>query len=281
MNEGYKRWIEDNLNIVDKNGDLVPFRLNAVQEKFLTEDLGKEGHNKVITLKARQQGFSSLVNALFTADFILKPNTYNVVIADDTDNAQGLLKRVKDYLSFWAEKRNLKLEDILKYNSKYELYLPNLEIGGTKVECNSTYIIGTAQNINVGRSKTITNLHLSEAAFYPHFSELLKGVMQAVVPTGRVIMETTANGFNEFKDYWDQAVKGENGFTPLFYRASDFYPAEFLADKKKQLGNSYPQEYPESSQEAFLSSGMQYFNRDALIRLLETSRNPAEVLDYV
>jgi len=281
MNQGYRKWIEDNLSIVNKEGNLVPFLLNNVQNKFLTEDLGTDGKNKAIVLKARQQGFSSLVNAIFTADFLIKPNTYNVVIADDTDNAQGLLKRVKDYLTCWAEKRKLKLEDILKYNSKYELYLPSMEIGGTKVECNSTYIIGTAQNINVGRSKTITNLHLSEAAFYPHFSELLRGVLQAVVPSGRVVMETTANGFNEFKEYWDSSVRNETGFNPLFYRASDFYSPEFLEDKKKELKDSYAQEYPDTPEEAFLTSGEQYFDRAALKRLLELTRDPSEVLNYV
>ena len=32
-----------------------------------------------------------------------------------------------------------------------------------------------------------------------------------------VIIESTANGFNDFKELWDDAVKGENGFIPLFF----------------------------------------------------------------
>lgn len=147
MNDNYKKFIEKYLSIVDKAGTLVPFRLNAVQDKYLTQD----ATGKDIILKARQMGFSSLILAQFLADFLYKKNTYNVVVADGTDNAQGLLKRVKDYLKCWAESHEMDIDKLLKYNSKYELYLESN---------NSTYHIGTAQNTQFGRSRTITNLHL-------------------------------------------------------------------------------------------------------------------------
>lgn len=263
MNSGYKRWIEDTLNIVDKNGTLVPFTLNKIQDKFLSEDMtGKD-----IILKARQQGFSSLILGIFSADFILKEHTYNVVVADDADNAKGLLKRVKDYLSCWAEKRKIDIKKVLKYNSKYELYLE---------ETNSTYIIGTAQNVNFGRSKTITNLHMSEGAFYPHLQEILAGAMQAVVPTGRVIIETTANGFNEFKTYWDNTSLGKTPFKNHFYPASAFYDKEFLEAKRGELGRLYSQEYPESPLEAFITSGSTYFEKEALEYYLGQIKQPVK-----
>lgn len=268
-NDGYKRWIEDYLNIVDKEGNLIPFRLNAIQDKFLTEDMtGRD-----IVLKARQQGFSSLILAIYTADFLMKANTYNVVVADDTDNAQGLLKRVKDYIGYWCEKKGLKAKDILKYNSKYELYFEPM---------NSTYHIGTAQNTQFGRSRTITNLHLSEVAFYPHMQEILAGAMQAVVPTGRVILETTANGYNEFHDYWQRAKLGETGSKAHFYNASAFYSEDFLEVKRKELrlavdGGTFEQEYPETDLEAFLLSGKPYFQRDAVKHYSELLREPMEV----
>ena len=132
MNNGYKKWIEENLSIVNKEGVLVPFKLNPVQDKYLTQDTSNK---KDIILKARQQGFSSLILAIFTADFLVKENVYNVVVADNTDNAQGLLKRVKDYLRCIDPN----IEKALKYNSKYEMYLERY---------NNTYKIGTAENIN-------------------------------------------------------------------------------------------------------------------------------------
>lgn len=247
--------------IVDKEGKLVPFRLNKIQTKYLAED--ETGRD--IILKARQQGFSSLILAMFTADFLLKENVYNVVIADDTDNAQGLLKRVKDYLSYWGEAVGVDVDKMLKYNSKYELYF---------AEQNNTYQIGTAKNTQFGRSRTITNLHMSEAAFYLHLDEILAGAMQAVVPTGRVIIETTANGFNDFKSYWDKSVMGETPFATHFYKASAFYSSEFLEKKERELGRMYRQEYPETPQEAFITSGETYFKNESLEYYLNQVEEP-------
>lgn len=270
MNSGYKKWIEANLSIVDKEGNLVPFKLNPIQDKFLSEDTT---NGKDIILKARQQGFSSLILAVFLADFLLKENTYNVVVADDSDNAQGLLKRVKDYLKVWCDKKGIEEKQLLKYNSKYELY---------NAHNNSTYHIGTAQNTQFGRSRTITNLHLSEAAFYPHMDQILAGALQAVVPNGRVIIETTANGFNQFKEYWDSSELGETPFETHFYKASDFYDKKFLEQKAGELGRLFRQEYPETPQEAFVTSGETYFNQASLEKYLEIVEEPArEHLIYV
>lgn len=267
MNNGYKRFIETQLDIVNKEGELVPFKLNKIQDRFLTRDTA---NRKDIILKARQQGFSSLILAIFLADFLLKPNTFNVVIADDTDNAQGLLKRVKDYLKCWGYKNNIDVKKMLKYNSKYELYFE---------ANNSTYQIGTAQNTQFGRSRTITNLHMSEGAFYPYLSDILAGAVQAVVPSGRIIIETTANGFNEFKELWDKSEVKKSGFKPHFYGADKFYTPEFLEEKKKELGRLFKQEYPLTPLEAFLTSGDPYFDKEALKHYLKNVKEPMEVIN--
>ena len=261
MNNGYKKWIEDNLSIVNKEGNLVPFKLNEIQDRYLTQDTS---NGKDFILKGRQMGFSSLILAMFTADFLMKENVYNVVVADNTDNAQGLLKRVKDYINCIDPA----IGKLLKYNSKYELYLES---------SNSTYKIGTAENINFGRSKTVTNLHFSEACFYPHLSDMLAGALQALVPTGRAIIESTANGFNEGKELWDRSVLGESGFKPLFYNPHDFYPKEFLEEKKKELGDRlFMQEYPRTATEAFITSGQCFFDTESLRVYMDNAKEPMD-----
>jgi len=77
----------------------------------------------------------------------------------------------------------------------------------------------TAGGKGAGRSDTLTNVHLSEYAFWPGDKKgLLAGIMQAVPddPNTMVIIESTANGFNEFKELWDGAVDGSNGWRPVF-----------------------------------------------------------------
>jgi len=260
-NSGYKKFIEGRLKLVNKESEIAPFILNDIQNKYLLDD----ATGRDVILKARQQGFSSLILALFTADFLLKENQRNVIVADISDNATELLDRVKFYIKSYEDVVGTPVP--LKYNSKYELF---------NEATNSRYTIGTADNTDFGRSKTITNLHFSEAAFYLHFDKLIAGAMQAVVPVGRVIIETTANGYGYFKTFWDECKLGERNFKPLFYKASDFYPKEFLEEKKKELREMFPQEYPETDTEAFLSSGEMFFSADALKWYLDNARE-----DYV
>ena len=259
--EPYKRFIEKRLTIVNKDRQEVPFTLNPIQRRFV-----EQAGNKEIILKARQQGFSSFVLASFTADFLLKENTTSVVIADIADNAKDLLARVKYYLASYETVKGVKVP--LKYNSKYEL---------ENAANHSRYIIGTSENAQFGRSKTVHNLHMSEAAFYPHFRDLLASAGTALVPDGRAVIETTANGFNDFKTFWDESVLGETGFSPRFYKASDFYPAEFLEGEKKRLGRLFDQEYPETPESAFITSGSTYFDTDAMRHYLEAVTSVATI----
>lgn len=247
----YVRFIEENLAIVDKAGNAVPFILNSIQRRYLVEDVPVGLPHLV--LKARQQGFSSVILARFLADFIYKPNSRSVVVADIAENATTLLSRLKFYLDMYNEKAPEPIP--LKYNSKNELV--NALNG-------SVYTIGTAKNAEFGRSQTITNLHLSEAALYPDLNKIKAGAGSAVVPGGYYVMETTANGFNEFKSLWDDSQKGESGFVPLFYGASESYAPDFLNQKRRELKEKYRQEFPDSPIEAFITSGSPYFDRDSL-----------------
>lgn len=261
--KNYLPFIQDNFRIIDKNGEEVPFEPNAVQERYSNEGSGKD-----IILKARQQGFSSLILAIFTADFILKENSRSVVVADIEENAQELLDRVKQYIKSYEEINNTKVP--LKYNSKIELF--NAATG-------ARYTIGTAKATEFGRSKTITNLHLSEAAFYPNLSKILKGAGNAVVPNGRYILETTANGYNEFKTLYDEAELGNKDFKALFFAASDFYTEDELETKRRQAisESDYLQEFPETPSDAFQTSGRCYFDLEALRDLLKHTKESMAV----
>lgn len=259
---GYSAFIEENFELVNKEGKLIPFTLNDVQRRYLNEDAS----SRDIVLKARQQGFSSLILARFTTDFLAKPNSESVIVADSDDNAEKLLERVKLYIDSWEFKNDIEVP--LKYNSKSSL---------KNEAMNSSYLIGTAGNTEFGRSRTITNLHLSEAAFYRNLEKILAGAGNAVTPSGYMVIETTANGFNEFKDLWDKTKTGQTEFKPLFYKASDFYDAAFLAEKQRSNPRLFKQEFPENDIEAFLTSGNLYFDADALQAHLSQAAEPQHV----
>ena len=250
------QFIENELTIIDKTGTEIPFVLNATQRQFVIDAEGKD-----IILKGRQMGFSSFILAAFTKDFIFKPNSLSVVIADLAGNAGDLLARVKHYIKAFEETNKVKIP--LKYNSKYELQ--NAQNG-------ARYIIGTAENTEFGRSKTITNLHMSEGAFYKHLDKLLAGAGTALVPDGKFVIETTANGFSPFKTFYNDSERGETDFTAHFYSSHGFYPAQYLDNEKKRLGRLFDQEHPKTPEIAFITSGETYFDMDAMRWYLEHSR---------
>lgn len=254
-------FIEEELTIINKEGKEVPFKLNDMQHKFVHEATGRD-----IILKGRQMGFSSFILGAFTKDFIFTENSLSVVIADIADNAQDLLARVKHYIRAFEQANNTKVP--LKYNSKYELQ------NGYN---NARYIIGTAENTEFGRSKTITNLHMSEAAFYKHFRKLQAGAGTALIPKGRFVIETTANGFNDFKSFYDESVLGETDFKAHFYTSHGFYPPEYIESERKRLGRLFMQEHPKNALEAFITSGELYLDVDALKWYLTQTKEPINV----
>ena len=256
----YRACIEDNFSIVNKAGQIVPFKYNVIQAANDEDESGKD-----VVLKARKQGFSSKILARYTCDFIFRANSRSVIVADNKDNAIALLDRVKFFIQSYEAKNEIPIP--LKYNSKYEL---------VNAALNTRYFVGTAENAEFGRSQDITNLHFSEAAFYANFDKLRASALQATVENAHVVVETTANGFNQFKTFWDDSKKGLTGFKPLFYKASRFYSAEFLEAKRKELKRTFPQEYPETDMEAFLTSGETYFEKDALTAYMLQAHEPTK-----
>lgn len=250
--------------IVDKEGKSVSFIPNEPQKVFYNSLTGKD-----IILKSRQLGFSSLILAMFTIDFLLKENSRSVCISHDAPSAQKLLDRVKYFLDS-AQKKGLNLN--LKYNSRNEM---------VNSDKNSTFYLGQAGSKTFGRGDTLTNLHLSEFAFYEDPERLLASVLQALVPTGRAIIETTPNGINFFKSFWDRSKAGETGFKTHFF-ANNFYSGEFLNQKKKELGERlFRQEYPSNDAECFLTSGDPFFDMDKLQLYLSRATDSLRVGSFV
>lgn len=67
------------------------------------------------------------------------------------------------------------------------------------------------------RSGTVQNLHITESAYIKDRNELNAGSKQAVPITGRITEETTANGYNEFFDFYTDSDQNPNP-TELDYR---------------------------------------------------------------
>lgn len=231
----YKKAIEKSFLIVNKEMKAVPFILNPPQQQILKQLAGMD-----IILKARQEGISSLVAAMFAVDFITIENIRCVIISHEDKATQRLFDRVRYFLDSMKQTFPGELPYKLDRSSTHELY------NKTK---NSYYYIGTAGARAFGHGETINDLHVSELSRWPEQEKMMIGLLQAVPKDGRIIIETTANGYGDyFNKMWTQNKETQypfhTHFLPWFKLPEYVLPTggittQELIDDEKELINLY------------------------------------------
>ena len=309
-----REYIESCLKIRTKSGAVVPFRLNAAQQKLYAVAKRQQDEGKpvrIIILKARQLGFSTLTEALLFHACATRANVNALVVAHREDATANLFRMSK----LFYDELPAPVKPMLRTSNAQELVFenPSRASRGALPGLRSRFRCATAGGRGIGRSDTLQCVHLSEYAFWPEGGEskaaTLAGILQAVPsrPGTMVIMESTANGCEDFKDRWDAAVAGENDFEPVFFAwfenpdyAMPVEPGiEWTAEEREtreryslsweqlrwrrwcianNCGGSldmFRQEYPASPGEAFLHSGTGVFDNEQIVLRLERLPSPA------
>ena len=293
-----KKYIEEYVKIRNKNSKIIPLKLNEPQLKYYNtiKELKKTGKPvRIIILKARQMGFSTVTEAIFFKETVTKPNVNTAIVAHKEDSTTNLFNMSK--LMYDELPEPMKPEK-KKSNAK-ELVFDKDDGKGlkSKIKC------FTAGGKGVGRSDTINNLHLSELAFWQGDKKVtMTGLLQAVpnTPDTMIAIESTANGFEYFKELWDDAVAGKNDFVPIFIGWNELqeykmtYTGFELTKEEKELQKTYgltleqltwrrwcianncgndidqfKQEYPINPEEAFISTGKCYFDKQNIINRIQ------------
>ena len=301
--------------IVDKDKNTVPLFLNTVQNQFINdletaiEDYrqGKRIHLKFLVLKGRQQGFTTVITAYQLACSVLKKNFAGYTLADNTDNTETIFRSKAKY---FFDNLPESLKPTTKYNSKRELFFDKI---------NSAWEVATAGNKDVARSRTLNFFHGSESAFWSSIHTITAGLGQALTKDSIQILETTGNGYNEYKDLWDDDGNWERKFyewwlTPEYRQEfeSDSKEKQFKVDtfsktdwiytrckwliefinldiqqvywyynKWRDLKELIKQEYPCSADEAFLSTGRCVFDKEKIIEHKEYLKHKYEKVPYL
>lgn len=309
-------YIEKCLKIKTKSGTVVPFRLNDAQRKLYAvakrqQDAGKPV--RLIILKARQLGFSTLTEGLIFHACATRKNVNALIVAHREDATANLFRMSK----LFYDELPAPVKPMLRASNAQELVFENPSKLRSEREARpglrSRIRCATAGGRGIGRSDTLQCVHLSEYAFWPDGADgkasTLAGILQAVpsLPGTMVVIESTANGFEDFKERWDAAVAGENDFEPVFFawfenpdysmpvvpgtewtpEERDLKAAYQLTDEQLQwrrwciannCGGSldmFRQEYPASPGEAFLHSGTGVFDNEQIVLRLERLPSPA------
>ena len=266
--ETYKEIIETEFTIINKDKKEVPFIFNKAQADILPQLTDQN-----IILKARKLGFSSLMLAIGTAKFLFGKNERVVSMSFDSGASAKQLLRAKQFIKSFEYKNKTKLQ--LKYNSKTEMMMVGISDDGK--EYINTLSVGTAKSSSFGRGDDISFLHLTEVAFCDDLDALLTGVGEALVDGAMFTLESSANGFNDFKEFWDKSELKETGFRTFFYSPSWEYSSDFLSKKSAKLGRMFQQEYPSTAIQAFIASGDNYFNKTALNYYLNSIRDVKQI----
>lgn len=276
--KNYKLFIEKYFSVIDKESQQpIPFKLNNVQEKYynlLSNDYpGFDGVREIV-LKARQEGMSSFLLALFTVDFLMIPHSISVCISHRKDSTDILFKKVKFYIESYCQKTGIAQDKLLKTDNK------NIIENATN---KATFYIGTAGSKVGGRGGFARNILFSECAFYQDTeiitaAEMVEATSQQV-PQGKgmIFIESTANGMdNYYQRTWEQAEQNKSIYKPRFFSWKEMYSEEWISEKKKSFTSEamFRQEYPSDPDEAFISTGTPYFDNQILKAMLGTAQNP-------
>jgi hypothetical protein len=291
--EDFEFYAKHALKIRTKEGEVKPFALNVAQKSLLDAiqaQIESEGKVRVIILKARQMGLSTLVGGWLYWYVSQHAAQKSLVVTHHADSTRALFDMTKRYFD--------NTPDILKPHSKYssrkELMFDILD---------SSYVVATAGGDGIARGETFTQAHLSELAFWPNATskENLNAILQAIPNTKgtAVFVESTANGVSgPYYELWKGAVEGTNGYIPVFlpWFIQDEYrepvPAKFqrtpdeedmvekfnlddeqLMFRRRKIAQNglelFQQEYPSTADEAFLTSGRPVFNTQQLQKRIE------------
>lgn len=271
LREGFYR-------IKDKDGKVVPFCMNADQEKFLAERHGMD-----IVLKARQKGFTTVIQLDMLDDCLFIPNTAAGVIAHNLTDAK----------SFFADKIKFAYDE-LPDEFRAAVSASQDSADSLKFSNGSSIRVGTSL-----RSGTLQRLHVSEygklCAKYPEKArEVKSGAFNTVQAGQRITVESTAEGqaghFHEITSAARKKLEAGQTLTPLdfkFHFAPWWTSPEYVLDadvvettedreyfdkleaqgivlsrqqrawyikKAEQQGEDMKREYPSTADEAFEAS---------------------------
>lgn len=311
----YKGFIEHYFQIKNKEGVVVPFKFNNVQDVYysqLKKDyLGLKGIRENI-LKARKEGFSSLVAGIFTVDFILSglkkiPITSSQVTAHREADVKPHFNRINLFLESWLSREGIKRKQFLEVDNATS-YIKNIS--------GAEFAVGMAGAKAMGRGGDTLNLHWTEIGFYPNTpiinaEELVIGAEKQVPQgLGKIFRESTGNVVGDFweEEYWrgvEVNGKRESNFKSRFFPWFDFkeyqvpcppaykkftpYEKDMrrmyslnnnqvywyhLESKSVKDKNKFRREHPSSEQEAFLSGGSCFFDIQTLNWYLSKTKKP-------
>lgn len=216
-------FMETCLSVTSKDGRLVPFRLNAEQldvMRLVWAKLQAKEAVRIIVLKSRQLGISTLFEALGYWMTTTRSHTTGLVLAHEKDPARLLLGMTHRFFDTDSRHDRPGMMPMRQRAARDELRLDNPSYAerARNPGLDSVLRVATADNRSAGHGSTLQFFHGSEVSRYKR-PEVMVGVLNALakMPGTMGFLESTACGASGiFYDTWMGAKNGENEWTPVF-----------------------------------------------------------------
>lgn len=300
----YRKIIEENF-LIDQaeTGKLVPFKFNKVQVKYYKDlckdyDIEKKGINVPVRediLKARREGFSSFILALFAADDIMQENmTETDVLSYKEDATKTFHKRYRNYiLSFFAHEAGYTNEQIQENISILEEIAPHvfsIDADDLELRHNKAHFQCNTASARVGgRGGVRHKILFSEIAFYPDTekmlaSEMIEATMRQVQPSaGWIFGESTENGAGTYQyKMWQEAKRGRSRFKNRFYGAGEFYTEKEIEIIRSEYidMDAFRRDYPMTEDDLFKGSAKSFTTETELEKMIGDKNTEKELIYF-
>lgn len=194
-------FIKNHVKIISLDHGAIPFDLFQYQEDFIN---AIHKNRKVISMQPRQMGKTQTVAAYILWYTIFNPTVSVAIVANKGATAREILDR---------------------YQEMYET-VPYFLQSGVKVWNKGNLVLENKSKVFTGattgggiRGKTCNLVYVDEVAIVPN--TVADAFFTATYPvissgdTSKVILTSTPLGYNHFWKFWDEAVRGINGFVPI------------------------------------------------------------------
>lgn len=283
----------------------MPLRLNPIQREYIRNATPRD-----IILKPRQIGMTTVLLARDLYRFLTIPGA-RVVVVCQSKTGDGPLKGL-------ARTLRLFFDCLAKAGLQLDLETANSSEWALKERGSTLRIItagaSEAAALKVGRSGTITHLHLTEVAFWEWPEQSFAALAESVPAMefgSEIVIESTPNGAAGFYyERWQKAARALSGYKPHFFKwweypeyATPLEPGEVVEfdpdselEQKLARGGVTPeqlkwyrakredagpdktaQEFPTDPESCFLISGRPFFDLDAIQKLIHRATNPIRV----
>ena len=253
-------YIENNLYIKTKDQQIILLKLNTPQELIYEKIIAQRAKNKplrFIVLKARQEGVSTLCEALIFTQAARQENTNALIVAHDPESTEEIFRMSKLFYDMLENQ----FRPMRRYDNKKQMVFenPNEKTRAGDPGIRSKMVISTADKAKIGRGLTLHCFHGSEVAFWKQAKELMLSVMQAIpdLPNTMVFLESTANGFGGDGEYFYNLVQdaraGRNDFELIFlpWHLMPEYSMQFSGEEEKTKFAETLDAYEKEIQQSF------------------------------